>query len=175
MSKYHIYTDGACSGNPGKGGWGVVVMNEDESKVFFLEHDFDGYTTNNRMELTALLCALGYAESNPKDYFIIYSDSAYVVNSYNDWMRGWAANGWRNSKKKEVENIDLMKALYGYQSRDFFNAEVRKCNGHSGVIGNEIADALATNNGAKLQDIIAYWDVSLFDEKSSMSFEFDMN
>lgn len=171
MATNYIYCDGSSRGNPGAGGWGVVVMTPDEQSILFLEHDTDGYTTNNKMELKALLCALGYAESNPNDYFIIYSDSAYAVNSFNKWLDGWAANGWRNSKKKEVENIELMKALYTYRLRDFFNAEVRHCDGHSGILGNEIADALATSNGQKLQDLISYWNITLFDRPTSMSFE----
>lgn len=169
MSKYHIYTDGSARFNPGPGGWGVVVMNEDESKVFFLEHDFDGYTTNNRMELTALLCALGYAESHPKDYFIIYSDSAYVVNSCNTWMRGWAANCWRNSKKQIVENVDLMQAIWDYLSRDFFNAEICKCDGHAGDVGNELADALATHNWAKYKTLVEFWEIQEADNDITYS------
>ena len=159
MAKYYIYTDGSSRGNPGPGGWGMVVMNEDQSEIFFLEHDSEDQVTNNRMELKAMICALGYAESNPNDQFIIYSDSAYVVNSCNSWLPTWAANGWRNSKKQEVENIDLMKALWGYLSRDFFNAEVRKCHGHNGDIGNELADAAATQSWTKYRDLIEYWDI----------------
>ena len=159
MSKYHIYTDGSSRGNPGAGGWGVVVMNEEENAVVFIEHDGDSYTTNNRMELEAMLCALQYAESNPRDQFIIYCDSAYVVNSCNQWMRNWAANGWRNSKKQEVENVDLMKALWSYLSRDFFNAEIIKCAGHAGAIGNELADALATGNRKRFQVLLEEYNV----------------
>ena len=106
-----------------------------------------------------MLCALEYAADNPNDYFFIYSDSAYVVNSCNEWIRGWAANGWRNSKKQEVENIAYMKALYEYLSRPFFNAEIRKCSGHSEVVGNEIADALATESKSKLRNLLEYWEI----------------
>lgn len=144
---YHAYSDGSSRGNPGPGGWGLIILNEQEDKVVFTENDRENPTTNNRMELTAILCALQYAESHPNDTFIIYSDSAYAVNSCNTWMSGWAANGWKNSKKQTVENLDLMQAIYNLLSRDFFNAEVRKCSGHSGVAGNELADALATGHG----------------------------
>ena len=163
MAKYHIFTDGSSRGNPGAGGWGMVVMNEDENKVFFIERDTEGHVTNNRMELKAMLCALGYAESNPNDYFIIYSDSSYVVNSCNTWMRGWVANGWRNSKKQTVENVDLMKALWGYLSRDFFNAEISQCKGHIGKLGNELADALACSNFNKYNDLIKEWEIEALD------------
>lgn len=167
MAKYHIYTDGSARFNPGPGGWATIVMNEDESEVLFIEHDTEDHVTNNRMELKAMLCALGYAEDHPDDYFIIYSDSAYVVNSCNQWLHNWTTNGWRNSKKQEVENIDLMKALWGYLSRDFFNAEVRKCDGHAGNIGNELADAVATSHWRKYQDLIETWDLSIKEEDLS--------
>lgn len=161
MSKYHIYTDGSARFNPGPGGWGMVVMNEDETKILYTDSNFEDNVTNNRMELKAMICALGYAESNPDDQFVIYSDSAYVVNSINSWMRGWAANGWRNSKKQIVENVDLMKAIWDYISRPFFNVEVRKCEGHKGDTGNELADAIATGDMLKFKTILEFWEVSI--------------
>ena len=160
MAKYHIFTDGSSRGNPGAGGWGMLIMNEGEDTLLFVEHDTEGYVTNNRMELKAMLCALGYAESNPHDQFIIYSDSSYVVNSCNTWMRNWAANGWRNSKKQEVENVDLMKALWQYMKRDFPNFEITHCRGHQGAVGNELADAAATQNWSRFQELIETWDIS---------------
>lgn len=161
MAKYHIFTDGSSRGNPGKGGWAMVVMDPDESRIFQVEADFEDYVTNNRMELKAMLCALNYAESNPHDQFIVYSDSAYVVNSCNSWMSGWAANGWRNSKKVVVENVDLMKALWVCISRDFPNFEIKKCSGHTGAIGNELADAFCTGDTDKVEELIEAWDVKL--------------
>jgi ribonuclease HI len=157
LAKYHIYTDGSSRGNPGAGGWGMIVMNEEDTQILFAERDSHDYTTNNRMELQAMICAFEYAEEHSNDYFIIYSDSAYVVNSINSWISSWAANGWRNSKKQTVENLDCMQALYGFISRDFFNAEVRKCKGHEGELGNELADALATNNMKKYQELAECW------------------
>lgn len=164
MTKYHIFTDGSSRGNPGPGGWGMLVMNEEESEILFMESDSDNPTTNNRMELKAMICAFEYAEDHPKDYFIIYSDSAYVVNSCNSWIRGWAANGWKNSKKQTVENLELMQALYGYLVRPFFNAEVRKCDGHAGDTGNELADALATHNSKKFNELVEYWEIKMPEE-----------
>ena len=157
MTKYHIYTDGSSRGNPGAGGWGIIVMNEEDTEIIFTERDTDEYTTNNRMELKAMICAFEYAEEHPKDYFIIYSDSAYVVNSCNSWIRGWAANGWKNSKKQTVENLDCMQMLHSYLSREFFNAEVRKCKGHEGELGNELADALATGDIRKYNTLAECW------------------
>lgn len=159
MSKYHIYTDGSARFNPGVGGWGTIVMNEEETEIVFLEQETAEYTTNNRMELKALICALNYAESHPQDQFIIYSDSAYVVNSYNSWIRGWAAKGWKNSKKQTVENLDLMQALYKFLLIEFFNAEVRKCDGHAGNIGNELADAAATSSWRKFKELVNYYEI----------------
>lgn len=171
MAKYHIFTDGSSRGNPGPGGWGMVVMNEEETEILILEGDADGYTTNNKMELKAMLCALGYAESNPRDIFIIYSDSSYVVNSCNSWIANWAANGWRNSKKQIVENVDLMQAIHRYLSREFINVEIRQCKGHEGNLGNELADALATRDGKKLQTLIEYWDLNIKDHESSVELD----
>lgn len=145
--RYKIFTDGSSRGNPGPGGWGLIILNEQEDKVIFTECDRENPTTNNRMELKAMIAALQYAAEHDEDSFIIYSDSAYVVNSCNNWIWTWVKNNWRNSKKQEVENLDLMKEIYAHLSRDFFNAEVKKCDGHSGVIGNELADALATGHG----------------------------
>lgn len=161
MTKYHIYTDGSSRGNPGAGGWGMIVMNEDESEILCVESGYEDYVTNNRMELKAMICTLGYAESHPDDQFVIYSDSAYVVNSCNSWMRGWVANGWRNSKKVTVENVDLMKALWGYISREFPNFEIQQCKGHNGDLGNELADALATKDLKKFENLIEFWELQL--------------
>lgn len=159
MAKYHMFSDGSSRGNPGPGGWGLVVMNEEGSAILFIEHDTEDYVTNNRMELKAMICALGYAESHPDDQFVIYSDSSYVVNSCNSWMRTWASNGWRNSKKQEVENVDLMKSIWSYISRPFFNVEIVHCKGHNGDLGNELADALATQSWSKYKDLIEFWEI----------------
>lgn len=161
MIKYHVYTDGACKGNPGAGGWATVVMNEEDTQILHLDYGEDAYTTNNRMELKALLCALQRAEESPKDYFIIFSDSAYTVNSFNSWMNGWAANGWHNSKKVVVENVDLMQALYEHKKKEFPNFEVKKCSGHSGDVGNELADAAATKNWKKFQELVDAWEIEM--------------
>lgn len=173
MSKYHIYTDGSARFNPGPGGWGMVVMNEEDTEILFKESDSEDHTTNNRMELKAMICALGWAEDHPKDDIIIFSDSAYVVNSCNSWISNWAANNWKNSKKVTVENVDLMKALYTYLSRPFPNFDIRKCSGHTGDIGNELADALATGNWNKFKQLLEYWEIKelMTDTKFDMTID----
>lgn len=159
MAKYHIFVDGSSRGNPGAGGWGMIVMNEEDTEILDLEHDTEDNVTNNRMELRAMICALNYAESNPQHQFTIISDSAYVVNSCNSWMRTWAGNGWRNSKKQIVENVDLMKAIWDYISREFPNFEVIHCKGHNGELGNELADAAATSNWKKYRELVEFWEI----------------
>ena len=142
-----IYTDGSTLKNGAKdaeGGFGVVVIKD--GKIIKAHSARCSATTNNREEMKAILHAFEWAESNvnPAETVIIYSDSAYCVNMINDWIWNWAKNGWKNSKKKEVENIDLVKELYKYVSKEFFNCQVVKVKGHAGNAGNELADALAT-------------------------------
>lgn len=149
------YTDGACSGNPGPGGFGVVCIEDNTIKYKYSEQSEQ--TTNNREELKAILHIFELEEDNPNEYICIFSDSAYAVNMLDNWIWTWAKNGWINSKKKEVENIDLVKSLYKYISKDFFHCQVFKVAGHAGCCGNEIADALATNNLRKYQrNLIEY-------------------
>lgn len=162
-----FYTDGACSGNPGPGGFGVVEFDYGDGKClcdyfegaqkpsYFYAHKED-HTTNNRMELEAILHAFRIAdaaliEAEEKKYdvdIIIYSDSAYAVNMLNSWIFSWEANGWRRSKNQPIENLDLVKTLYNYINKNSFKSQVRvvKCPGHRGVLGNELADALATGD-----------------------------
>ena len=150
MNKYY-YTDGACSGNPGPGGFGVVQYENDEIKYAYNEQCKD--TTNNREETKAVIHVLKIAANDLKNQYIVYSDSAYVVNMCNNWIWTWAKNNWKNSKKKLVENIDLVKEIYSYLSREFFNVEIKKVKGHDTVIGNLLADAYATNDISKLAKI----------------------
>ena len=146
----HIYTDGACRGNPGPGGFGVVILEEDNTLLYYYQEECEN-TTNNREELKAILHAFEFADRNflKNETVLIHSDSAYCVNMLNDWIWNWAKNGWKNSKKKEIENIDLVKELYKYVSKEFFNCQVVKVSGHNGIVGNELADALATFNNDK--------------------------
>ena len=148
------YTDGACSGNPGRGGWASI----------HLTPCFDGYilecmegieqnTTNNRMELRAMLETIALAAKHSNIWYNIYSDSAYVVNICNDWIFTWAAKGWKRSKDQPIENLDLIQELYMYLKQPFVNFSIHKIPGHANILGNELADALATNNINKLDKI----------------------
>ena len=134
--KVTIYTDGACSGNPGPGGWGVLIVDgEKTSELFGGESD----TTNNRMELIAVIKAL---ESVPKESEItLYTDSLYVKNGITQWINNWLKNNWRNSDRKLVKNQDLWKRLLEVsKDRKIAWQWVR---GHDGNKFNERVDALA--------------------------------
>lgn len=140
----NYYTDGSSRGNPGPGGWGYVLLQDGH----LLEYDSgkEENTTNNRMELKAILEVAKLAAEYPEVEFVIYSDSAYCVNTINTWMWSWAKNGWKRSKNQPVENLDLIKQLYNLFNTEFFNACVRKVPGHSGLLGNELADRLAVDD-----------------------------
>lgn len=159
---YNFWVDGACSGNPGPGGYGVVIFEtfglSDETVLKYPKYvdcftEKSENTTNNREELKAIIYAMRFAKEHPDSTIICYSDSAYAVNSVNNWIRGWAQNGWKNSKKKEVENIDLMKTIYELLDAVSFNFELYKVSGHINILGNEMADALASGNDAKFQKL----------------------
>lgn len=138
-----IYTDGACSGNGSAtavGGFGVVVL-DDEENLITTYHEQVQNTTNNRMELSAILWAMiKYGKERPAP--IVYSDSAYCVNTLTSWMYGWAKRGWIKSDNKEPENLDLIQAFYKLVEQGYA-IDLRKCRGHSGDRWNEQADKLA--------------------------------
>jgi ribonuclease HI len=153
-----VYTDGSARGN-GKedatGGFGVVVLNKQNNKLEYSYQEQCVGTTNNREELKAIIKAFELAQTKySNETCLIYTDSAYCVNICNDWIFKWAKNGWKNSKKQIVENFDLIKILYNYLTIDFFNCQVMKTHGHRGIIENELADALATNDNTKFEKII---------------------
>ena len=147
-----FYTDGSCQHNPGPGGWGVVRLCEKD--IVYVMNESCKDTTNNREELKAIIHVLKLAAADPSSEYLVYSDSAYAVHMINNWIWGWAKNSWLNSKKKEVENIDLVKEIYSYISKDFFNFQIKKCNGHAGVLENELADSLATVNPVKFNNLV---------------------
>jgi len=135
-SRVTIHTDGACSGNPGPGGWGAVLeWNGHEKELMGGE----AATTNNRMELTAAIEALN-ALRRPSRVRLI-TDSVYVKNGVTQWLKGWKARGWKTGAKKPVKNEDLWRALDAAASRH--DIEWRWVKGHAGDPGNERADALA--------------------------------
>ena len=150
-----FYTDGSCRRNPGSGGFGVVSIQDDKINYKFSEQC--DYTTNNREEIKAILHVFKLIDDSVSNFepVIICSDSAYCVNMINDWIWTWANNDWKNSKKQTVENLDLVKELYKYITKDFFPCQVMKVDGHRGNVGNELADALATNDKRKYQYILS--------------------
>ena len=134
-----VFTDGSCEGNPGPGGWGVVRVVDGEIVVERSGHE--PWTTNNQMELTALIEA--YKLLEPGESVLVYSDSSYAVNIINEWAARWQANGWRRGQRREiVENLDLVKELYEL-SKARPLATATWIRGHNGDKWNEYADALA--------------------------------
>ena len=134
-----VYTDGACSNNPGgPGGW-AATLNFDDRYDVISGHDEE--TTNNRMELTAVVKAIQYLESKEYKNIIINSDSAYVVNGINrGWIYEWASRNWKTKQGKDVANSDLWKKLYEYCKMGSIDLIFNKVPAHSGHTFNEIAD-----------------------------------
>jgi len=136
MTEVVIYTDGACSGNPGPGGWGVVLRWNGVTKEL---HGGEPQTTNNRMELTAAIQALE-ALRRPAEVEL-WTDSTYVLNGITKWIDGWQRNGWMTKARKPVKNADLWRRLADAMSRH--EVTWRWVKGHAGDEGNERADELA--------------------------------
>ena len=142
MTDLIAHTDGACSGNPGPGGWGVVLQARDPDGAIVRERELSGgevLTTNNRMELMAAISALE-ALSRPSAITIV-TDSVYVKNGITGWISGWMANGWRTADRKPVKNVDLWQRLQAAEARH--QVTWRWIKGHAGHAENERADALA--------------------------------
>jgi ribonuclease HI len=141
--KIEIYTDGSSLGNPGPGGWGVVLVTEEN-----IMHEIGGCakdTTNNRMELQAVIEALIYiSKKYPNDEVIIHADSSYVLGGVTTWINAWEKNGWRTSTKKAVLNQDLWKELIALARTFKGSLSWQKVKGHAGHIHNERADEIAT-------------------------------
>jgi ribonuclease HI len=135
-AKVVIYTDGACRGNPGPGGWGVVMSSQGQNKTL------QGYapdTTNNRMELIAVIEGLRALKRPCK--IELNTDSKYVLQGINDWVHNWKRNGWKTAARKPVKNVDLWQQLDDESQRH--EIDWRWVKGHSGIAGNEQADQLA--------------------------------
>ena len=141
MPELFAYTDGACSGNPGPGGWGVLLIAREGAEVL-KERELCGgeaMTTNNRMELLAAISAL---ETLAKPSVLtIVTDSAYVKNGVTEWIHSWKRNGWRTAGKDPVKNAELWQRLDLAQARH--KVQWRWIKGHAGHVENERADALA--------------------------------
>ena len=134
-----VFTDGACSGNPGPGGWGTVFVKQNE--ILAQEYGDETQTTNNRMELTALIA--GYQMITPEQTVTIWSDSQLCVNTVNLWAAKWEQNGWKR-KDGPVKNLDLVRRLYEL-SRSRPKTTLRWIKAHNGSRWNEYVDALATS------------------------------
>ncbi len=143
MKTVELYTDGACSGNPGKGGYGGILIYGNHKK------EYSGYspdTTNNKMEITAVIEGLKLLKEPVELH--IYSDSAYVVNAFElGWLTAWEQNGWRTSSKKPVQNLDLWQELLSLLSPH--TVTWHKVKGHADNELNNRCDALATGEIAK--------------------------
>ena len=131
-----IYTDGACKGNPGPGGWGALLQYGDQEKELF---GGERLTTNNRMELQAVIEALS-ALKRPSDV-TLYTDSVYVRSGILQWIHNWKRNGWKTSDRKPVKNADLWQILD--KARENHRVEWHWVKGHADNPGNQRADALA--------------------------------
>ena len=139
-----IYTDGACKGNPGIGGWGVLMCYGDQRKKL---NGAEAMTTNNRRGLTAAIAALR-AVKRPCP-IVLTTDSNYVKNGITQWLSGWKRNGWKTADKKAVTNVDLWQELDALVGQH--QIEWQWIKGHSGHPGNEMADQLANEAIAELR------------------------
>ena len=142
----NIYTDGACKGNPGPGGWGALILQGDTKNEIY---GGEANTTNNRMEITAVIRAL--KTINTENEITVFTDSTYVQKGINEWIAKWKINGWRTSNKKEVKNKDLWVQLDNLTSQLKINWIWVK--GHSGHPENDRADYLA-NKGVGMQGLV---------------------
>lgn len=134
--RIQIYTDGACLGNPGRGGWGaILIYKEHQKKIFGGEKE----TTNNRMEIRAVIEALKILKKSSQ--ITLYTDSIYVKDGITKWIHGWKKNGWRNANRKPVKNSDLWQMLEDETVKH--EIEWIWVKGHSGNYFNEIVDKLA--------------------------------
>ena len=144
MNPIEIYTDGACKGNPGPGGWGVLLKAAGTEKELF---GGELSTTNNRMELMAVIQALS-ALKRPCEV-TLFLDSQYVLKGITEWLPGWKAKGWRTASKQPVKNVELWQQLDALVQQGGHRIDWRWVRGHNGDPGNERADALA-NRGVDM-------------------------
>ena len=150
------YTDGSCTKNGkavNEGGFGIVALNDDGTFAYSYSKRNEN-TTNNREELRAILRVMLIAGADSKQDWIqppvVYSDSAYCVNTFNDWMFRWANNNWIKADGKTPENLDLIQAYYGQYMKGY-RIDLRKIKGHAGHEWNELADKLATGKISPLE------------------------
>jgi ribonuclease HI len=139
LNKVVIYTDGACKGNPGPGGWGALLRAADGAEKEL--YGGEAQTTNNRMEMMAVIQALS-ALKRPC-HVVLHVDSQYVLKGMTEWLQGWKAKGWRTAAKQPVKNVDLWQRLDALVHQSEHRIEWLWVKGHAGDPGNERADALA--------------------------------
>ena len=137
-----IYVDGSCRGNPGSGSWAAIVVENDKVIEVKQSKNFEN-TTNNRMEMLAILWTMESYGSCFGAAPTVYTDSAYAMNCFTLWLNGWKSKGWTKANGEPIENLDLIK-LYDAYDRTGFQVNIKKVNGHSGHKWNELADQLAT-------------------------------
>ena len=148
MKHVEIFTDGACRGNPGPGGWGALLRYAGTEREL---HGGEPHTTNNRMELTAAIRALAALRGPCR--IDVYTDSQYVRSGITEWMKNWKKRGWRTADRQPVKNADLWQALDEQAGRHA--VQWHWVRGHSGHPGNERADALANRGIDELADRLA--------------------
>ena len=147
MDDIVVYTDGGCSGNPGPGGWGIVVIADGVAKQL---SGGEQYTTNNRMELMAAINALSVVSNTPSfagRHVVVNIDSQYVKNGITTWIHSWKAKGWKTADKKPVKNQELWELLDSLNSQ--LNVTWNWVKGHAGIEYNEICDSLCQAEIAK--------------------------
>ena len=152
----YIYIDGSSRKNGKKGGYGIVIFDDNNNLIDAYQEQFDN-VTNNQMELKAFLKTFELLNTKYKgEQATIYSDSAYCVNILNSWIYSWSNNNWKTSKGETIKNLDIILSLYKYYNINFFINQIYiiKVDGHKGIIGNELSDSLAKADVPKFSNII---------------------
>lgn len=151
----NIYVDGSCTGNGtanSAGGYGVVIFDDNNNYISHYHHS-EINTTNNIQELKSLVYSFIIAYQNPNEQVNIYSDSTYGVQVFETWCASWERNNWRKSDKQPIKNLELIQEGYELYKK-LNNIKLVKVKGHNDIIGNEMADALATNNLNKFNKLL---------------------
>jgi ribonuclease HI len=183
MEKIIIFTDGASRGNPGHGGWGAVLIQNENSqskvesekyKVFELGGRED-YTTNNRMELMAAIEAISFVQSlklTGHDLeLLVHTDSSYLINGITKWVSGWERNGWMTKAKEEVLNRDLWEKLSALCT--MYRTEWKYVGGHVGIVGNERCDEIATSFADNINIDLYQGPIENYSVKNILDINFD--
>lgn len=152
MSDFLIYTDGACSGNPGPGGWAFIAIKSSDTRIKIESSGSELNTTNNRMELTAVINGISSIQAIAHSSMLIVTDSKYIVDAVNQgWLNNWVRNGWKKSDGKSVLNQDLWSKLLELMS--IYSISFQWIKGHAGIPENERCDELARNEVQKLRKL----------------------